>query len=67
MTFPEKIKYVRAKLLISQEELASKIGVSFATVNRWETKGIEPQFLTRAKFDKFCKEQGITFEETSNV
>ncbi len=63
MTFPEKIKYVRAKLLLSQEDLASKIGVSFATINRWEKKGIEPQFLTKAKFEKFCDEQGIKFEE----
>lgn len=66
MTFAEKVKYVRGKLLLSQEDLASKIGVSFATVNRWE-KGIEPQFLTKARFDKFCEEQKITFGEPHNV
>lgn len=62
MTFADRVKFVRAKLLLSQEELASKIGVSFATVNRWETKGIEPQFLTKTKFDKFCQEQEINFD-----
>ena len=66
MTFVEKVKYVRAELLLSQEDLANKIGVSFATVNRWETKGIEPQFLTKARFEKFCQEQGINFEEAKN-
>ena len=65
MSFAEKVKYVRAKLLLSQEDLASKIGVSFATVNRWE-KGIEPQFLTKARFEKFCQEQGIDFKEAIN-
>lgn len=67
MTFAEKVKYVRAELLLSQEDLANKIGVSFATVNRWETKGIEPQFLTQTRFEKFCQEQGINFEEAKNV
>ena len=36
MTFAEKVKYVRGKLLLSQEDLAKQVGVSFATVNRWE-------------------------------
>ena len=60
MTFAEKVKYVRGKLLLSQEDLAKQVGVSFATVNRWE-KGVEPQF------EKFCNERGINFEEGNNV
>ena len=62
MTFAEKVKHVRATLLISQEQLAKELGVSYVTVSRWETKEIEPQFLTKAKFDKFREEKGITFE-----
>lgn len=62
MTFAEKVKHVRATLLISQEQLAKELGVSYVTVSRWETKEIEPQFLTKAKFNKFCEEKGITFE-----
>ena len=31
MTFAEKVKYVRGKLLLSQEDLAKQVGVSFAT------------------------------------
>lgn len=62
MTFSEQIKSVRAKLLLSQEQLADKLGVSYVTISRWETKGIEPSFLTRAKFNKFCEENGIVFD-----
>lgn len=36
MTFAEKVKFVRAKLLISQKELAKQVGVSVVTVTRWE-------------------------------
>lgn len=62
MTFAEQVKKVRATLLLSQEQLAEKLGVSFVTVSRWESKGIEPSFLTKARFSKFCEENGIVFD-----
>lgn len=61
MTFSDKVKYVRAKLQLSQAQLAEKLKVSVVSVNRWESKGIEPQFLVRARFDEFCKEHNIEF------
>jgi DNA-binding XRE family transcriptional regulator len=63
MTFAEKVKFVRATLLISQTQLAKMIGVSFPTINRWETGRLEPTFLNEKKFEKFCKENKIYFEE----
>lgn len=62
MTFSEQVKSVRAMLLLSQEQLADKLSVSYVTVFRWESKGIEPSFLTKAKFNKFCEENGIVFD-----
>lgn len=59
MRFSEKVKTVRAKLMLTQKELAKELGVSFATVNRWESQGIEPQFLTMQKFERFCEEHNI--------
>ena len=66
MNFAENVKQVRSQLKMTQEDLAHELGVSFATVNRWE-KGIEPQFLTQMRFEKFCNERGINFEEGNNV
>ena len=40
MEFSEQVKYVREKLFLSQEMLAKELGVSFATVNRWEDHGV---------------------------
>lgn len=37
MEFAEKVKYVRATLLISQKQLAKLVSVSFVTINRWKT------------------------------
>ena len=53
-TFPVLVKEVRRQLEISQEELAHELGVSFATINRWENSKTTPFKLARAQFDNFC-------------
>lgn len=63
MTFADKVKHVRATLLVSQTELAKMIGVSFPTINRWENGKLEPAFLNEKKFEAFSKKEKITFEE----
>ena len=64
MTFADKVKHVRATLLVSQTELAKMIGVSFPTINRWENGHGKPNLLTNAKFEEFAKHNGIKFEES---
>ena len=63
MTFGEKVKFVRGELQISQMQLAKELNVSFATVNRWETQNIEPSFLTKTKFEKFCEYNALNLKE----
>ncbi|MBW1956378.1 MAG: helix-turn-helix transcriptional regulator [Deltaproteobacteria bacterium] len=53
--FPELVKGVRRQLGISQEELAHELGVSVATINRWENGKTKPFKLARAQFDAFCE------------
>lgn len=48
------VKEVRSQLAISQEDLAREIGVSFATVNRWENGQSKPSKLAKAQLDAFC-------------
>lgn len=62
MKFSEKVLEVRGRLLISQEQLAEEIGVSYATINRWEQGRNEPSFLTKRKFNDFCEKKGIKFD-----
>jgi putative transcriptional regulator len=46
------VKEVRRQLSISQEDLARELGVSYATVNRWEDGQAKPSKLARAQLDK---------------
>ena len=46
MSFSNDIKMIRHKCLMSQIEFAEALGVSFATVNRWESGRSKPNFKT---------------------
>ena len=48
-------KEVRRKLALSQEDPAQELGVSHATVNRWENGLSKPSKLARAHLDSFCE------------
>ena len=62
MDFAEKVKFVRSQLKLSQEDLAHKLGVSFATINRWENGNYQPSRLAKKAFEDYCKENDIVFE-----
>lgn len=40
--FAERIYKVRTKMQLTQQEMAEKLGVAFATINRWENGRGEP-------------------------
>lgn len=42
---PAKIKTLRAKLGLTQEQFAARLGVSWSTVNRWENGRSRPSPL----------------------
>lgn len=62
MSFSEKVKKVRTELGISQEELARKLDMSFATINRWESGMYKPSKLAKKVFDDFCLTNNIKFD-----
>jgi DNA-binding transcriptional regulator YiaG len=44
--YSARIKQFRARLGLTQVELAARLGVSFATVNRWENGQTKPSPLS---------------------
>lgn len=63
MSFSEKVKHVRTELKLSQEDLARELGVSFATINRWENGSYNPSRLAKKAFNDFCKKNNIVEED----
>ncbi len=61
MTFAEKIQVVRKQLFLSQEAMAKELGVSFATVNRWEKGKCAPSYKAQKAFNDLCEKHHIEF------
>ncbi len=56
MEYSKRIKLLREKIFVSQKELAEILGVSFVSVNRWETGKFNPTIKAKKKLnDLFIK------------
>ena len=60
---PEIISQLRKKLGLSQEEIASKLEVSFTTLNRWENGKIEPRGKAKKAILKLIEESDIDSDQ----
>lgn len=56
------IKQLREKMLLTQQELASKLDVSFASVNRWENGEHEPTMKVKRELMKLMKKYKVVEE-----
>ena len=57
--YADAIKELRNKMLLSQEEFAKVLGVSFASINRWENGKHEPTIKIKRKLRSLFNEYGI--------
>ena len=60
---PDLIRTLRSKQALTQEELAGRLGVSFATVNRWEGGLSTPQRAAMTRIHAMATELGVLEEE----
>ena len=49
MFTPEEIKNIRLKMMMTQTEFAELLGISFASVNRYENGKSKPTFKVQRK------------------
>lgn len=66
MNFSDKVKTVRMRLELSQEDLARELKISYATVNRWENNVNKPSKMARRVFEEFCDSHKIEFADTND-
>ncbi|KAB0575628.1 helix-turn-helix protein [Fusobacterium naviforme] len=67
MSFCEDLKKIRQISVMSQEAFAKELGVSFTTVNRWETGRCKPSYKAIKLIGTFCKANGIDVDITKNL
>ena len=60
------LRAIRAELDLTQEQLAERLGVSFATVNRWEGGANLPQKAARATIAALAEEAGVDMAEAGS-
>ena len=66
MEFKDKLVFARAKLDLSQAELAKKLNVSLPTVSRWENGKVNPTKKAKVVFMQFCIMHNIVLEGEKN-
>lgn len=53
------VKKLREEMLVTQEEMAEILGVSFASVNRYENGKTVPTMKVKRKIVELCKKNKI--------
>ena len=62
---PSTLQTIRANLDLTQQQLADRLGVAFATVNRWEGGATKPQKAARVAIAALATEAGIDPAESA--
>lgn len=62
MTYASAIRLLRKKMLLTQTEFAEYLGVSFGTVNRWESGQYDPTMKLKRKLAPLFEKYGIEVE-----
>ncbi len=61
MGFPEDIKRIRQRSLLTQTEFAKEVHVAFSTVNRWESGRAKPNLNAMKNIKAYCLENGYDY------
>ena len=63
---PATLLAIRSRLDLTQAQLAERLGVSFATVNRWEGGGNKPQKAPMARILALAAVEGIEVDDVAS-
>ncbi|MFA5061681.1 MAG: N-6 DNA methylase [Patescibacteria group bacterium] len=66
-SFGDRVQLLRKRLNLSQEQLGTRLDVSFATISRWESGKSQPQKAQLATFDRLWEETGLDHDEAATT
>ena len=64
---PAVLRAIRSHLDLTQEQLAERLGVSFASINRWEGGAIKPQKAAQEAIAALAAEAGVDAAEPTEA
>ena len=64
---PAVLRTIRARLDLTQEQLAERLGVSFASINRWEGGAIKPQKAAQEAIVALAVKAGVDAAEPTEA
>ncbi len=64
---PALLRAIRVRLDLTQEQLAERLGVSFASINRWEGGAIKPQKAAQEAIAALAVEAGVDAAEPTEA
>ena len=64
---PAVLRTIRARLDLTQEQLAERLGVSFASINRWEGGAIKPQKAAQEAIAALAAEAAVDAAEPTQA
>ena len=67
MSFPEEIKKLKERTLLTQNEFAKIVGVAFSTVNRWEAEKARPKIKVMRKIKTYCEKNTLPYEDVEEA
>lgn len=67
MQLSKKLRILREKYLMTQEDFARELGVAASTVNRWETGKSRPNLSAMRNIKCFCEARKYPYEEIESV
>ena len=62
INYGQALLSLRAKINITQEELAEILNVTFATINRWENKRAVPTKIHMLQIEELCKKNRVSIK-----
>jgi DNA-binding XRE family transcriptional regulator len=60
--FAAKVRAARAVLMLSQDQLAARVGLTQKSIHRIEQGAVEPKVRTIFTIEQFWRDNGIVFE-----
>lgn len=61
--YQKAVKELRDKMIMTQAEFATLLGVSFTSINRWESGLNKPTTSVKRKIVELCNEHNIELKE----